>query len=100
MTYGKLVNGEFISAPKQFTEEITHTHTETYFDEETNEEKTITYEDTEEVTVIGFTEEYLKSKGYKPLQITDNTTDNAINIVKTYTEDDDYIYCVISDSDE
>lgn len=100
MTYGKLVDGEFISAPKSFIEEVTHTYTETYIDEETNEEKTVTREETEEVTVIGFTDEYLKSKGYKPLQITDNTTENATDIIKTYTEDDDYIYCVISDSNE
>ncbi len=98
--YGKLVDGEFILAPKQFVEEITHTHTETYVDEETGEEKTITYEETEEVNVIGFTEEYIKSKGYKPLQIIDNTTENTTNIIKTYTEDDDYIYCTISDSNE
>lgn len=98
--YGKLVDGEFILAPKEFVEEITTTHTETYVDEETGEEKSVTYEDTEEITVVGFTEEYLKSKGYKPLQITDNTTENATSIIKTYTEDDDYIYCVLSDSDE
>lgn len=98
--YGKLVDGEFILAPKEFVEEITTTHTETYVDEETGEEKSVTYEDIEEITVVGFTEEYLKSKGYKPLQITDNTTENAISIIRTYTEDDDYIYCTISDSNE
>ncbi len=98
--YGKLVDGEFILAPKEFVEEIITTHTETYVDEETGEEKTVTYEDTEEITVVGFTEEYLKSKGYKPLQITDNTTENATDIIRIYTEDDDYIYCTISDSNE
>ena len=98
--YGKLVDGEFILAPKEFVEEITTTHTETYVDEETGEEKSVTYEDTEEITVVGFTEEYMRKKGYKPLQIIDETTENATSIIKTYTEDDNYIYCTILDSNE
>lgn len=85
MMYGKLVDGEFILAPKQFVEEITTTHTETYVDEETGEEKTITYDETEEVTVIGFTKEYMRKKGYKPVILAKNPSGN-------YIEDDEYIY--------
>ena len=85
MMYGKLVDGEFILAPKQFIEEITTTHTETYVDEETGEEKTITYDETEEVAVIGFTEEYMRKRGYKPVILAENPSGN-------YIEDDEYIY--------
>lgn len=83
--YGKLVDGEFILAPKSFVEEITHTRVETYVDEETGEEKTITYDETEEVTVIGFTEEYMRKKGYKPVILAENPSGK-------YTEDIEYIY--------
>lgn len=72
--YGKLVDGKLEKAPKEFIEGGNR--------------------------IIGFTEDFLQARGYKPIQIIDKTTESAISIIRTYTEDDDYIYCTISDLDE
>lgn len=72
--YGKLVDGKLEKAPKEFIENNNR--------------------------IIGFTKDFLQTRGYKPIKIIDETTESATNIIKTYTEDDDYIYCTISDSDE
>ncbi len=37
------------------------------------------------MTVIGFTEEYMRKKGYKPVILAENPSGN-------YIEDDEYIY--------
>lgn len=40
--------------------------------------------------IVGFTEDFLKSHGYKPVIFSDPPEDN--NYVEYYTEDENYIY--------
>ena len=65
--YGKLVDGELVQAPKEFIETVEMDGVSA------------------EVRVIGFTDAFLREKGYKKIIFSDSVSE-------TYTEDDDYIY--------